>query len=288
VIGDVSHISEPVWSRDSDKCLALSWLPDQPHCLAAASGIKVPPPPSAIVFVFSSYMATLPPHPSHIPADNQAVRHPGQSRGPRKQRSSHNQLRQHPRNPPPPPRHPPLPSSSSTSSSPRSFRSQSLPCARCSRAGSPAAATTASSKFGTWPCLPSPSSPLPQLQRPSQTYHFTLNAEVRLLHPTFLYCELFLNALLGLLFASLRAEQRVEVFDFSLAPMPGSEHIPVTPWRSYELPEEVCRLVTILFHLLCSISRTRLGTHSHLSPFRLPRHAGNPCPMSLLPAFYFP
>jgi hypothetical protein len=183
---------------------------------------------------------------------------------------------------------PPPPPSSSTSSSPRIFRSQSLPCAQCSRAGSPAAATTASSKFGTWPCLPSPSSPLPQLQRPLQTSHFTLNAEVRLLHPTFLYCKLFLNALLGLLFASLRAEQRVEVFDFSLAPMPGSEHVPVTPWRSYELPEEVCRLVTVLFHLLCSISRTRRGTHSHLSPFRLQRHAGNPCPMSLLRAFYFP
>jgi WD40 repeat protein len=44
VIGDVAHISEPVWSRDSDRCLALSWLPDQPHCLAAASGIKVPSP----------------------------------------------------------------------------------------------------------------------------------------------------------------------------------------------------------------------------------------------------
>ena len=45
VIGDVAHISEPVWSRDSDRCLALSWLPDQPHCLAAASGIKVQPRP---------------------------------------------------------------------------------------------------------------------------------------------------------------------------------------------------------------------------------------------------
>jgi hypothetical protein len=44
VIGDVAHISEPVWSRDSDRCLALSWLPDQPHCLAAASGIKVTAP----------------------------------------------------------------------------------------------------------------------------------------------------------------------------------------------------------------------------------------------------
>ncbi len=44
VIGDVSHISEPVWGRDSDRCLALSWLPDQPHCLAAASGIKATPP----------------------------------------------------------------------------------------------------------------------------------------------------------------------------------------------------------------------------------------------------
>jgi hypothetical protein len=51
VIGDVAHISEPVWSRDSDRCLALSWLPDQPHCLAAASGIKVQPRPHVFTVV---------------------------------------------------------------------------------------------------------------------------------------------------------------------------------------------------------------------------------------------
>jgi hypothetical protein len=106
--------------------------------------------------------------------------------------------------------------------------------------------------------------------------------------PSCLYCQRCLNSLLGLLFASLRAEQRVEIFDVSVAPMAGSEHVAVTPWRSYDLHEEVRLNVAVLFYLLWSISCIRRSSHSHLPPFRLQQHAGNQCPISRLPAFYFP
>ncbi len=43
----------------------------------------------------------------------------------------------------------------------------------------------------------------------------------------------------GLLLASLRAEQRVEIFDISLAPNAAGASTTISPWRSYDLNEEV-------------------------------------------------
>jgi hypothetical protein len=43
----------------------------------------------------------------------------------------------------------------------------------------------------------------------------------------------------GLLLASLRAEQRVEVYDVSCPPVPASEPATITAWRSYDVAEEV-------------------------------------------------
>jgi hypothetical protein len=55
----------------------------------------------------------------------------------------------------------------------------------------------------------------------------------------------------GLLLASLRAEQRVEIFDVSLAPLSGSESAPMTPWRTYNVAEEVPSALFLRSFLRC-------------------------------------
>jgi WD40 repeat protein len=52
----------------------------------------------------------------------------------------------------------------------------------------------------------------------------------------------------GLLLAALRAEQRVEIFDISLAPLSGGESVSTAPWRSYDVAEEVSIAFLFLIH----------------------------------------
>jgi hypothetical protein len=63
----------------------------------------------------------------------------------------------------------------------------------------------------------------------------------------------------GLLLAALRAEQRIDIFDISLAPLSGCESATMTPWRSYDVAEEVP--ASRLHH--CAASHHITSHHMH-------------------------